>query len=150
VELLYYKQHRLSTDQQVMAATSKCSPLLKRAINDADKATLQTVLLSMCESSSECLAAASERLLVAQSNLKRRGEHDGGAENLKPNPKRRKALERKSDDTDLTSRYETCATCLKRFDITANTDNSCRTHPGKDDWNWTCQGPADLSQIDLK
>ena len=112
-----------------MAFPIKSNPLLLHAIDNADKSTLQAVLKSMCESSVECSEQASQRLLVTRSheivNLDNEGEND-----TQDSGPARKKQKRETHVAESTSRYETCATCLKRFDVTDNREDSCQLHDG--------------------
>lgn len=105
-------------------ATIKPSSALLRAINEADKSTLQSVLKSMCEASDECCQEASQRLLVSQVH-RLVGLEDDEKSNEETGPARKK---QKRDA--LVSRYETCSTCHKRFDTTDNGEDSCQLHDG--------------------
>ena len=109
-----------------MAAIQKLSPLLVQAIENADKVTLQAVLKSMCESSLECTEQASKRLLLTRVHevvsLDDEEDRDSGPA--------RKKQKRETHIAGPTSRYETCATCFKRFDVTNNREDSCQLHDG--------------------
>jgi hypothetical protein len=108
-----------------MATPLKPSPALLSAISSADKATLQSVLISMCESSTECTAAASSRLLVTR--MPETVDIDSDDNGKAPARKKRKQEQPIMKET---SRYETCSTCHKRFDIERNAEDACQLHDG--------------------
>jgi len=109
-----------------MELQGKLSPILLRAIDNADKATLQAVLKSMCESSNDITAAASLRL------LKTKVPEVVDLEDDDDRTPARKKQKREATIASQVSRYETCATCHKRFDTTDNAEDACQLHDGKD------------------
>jgi hypothetical protein len=110
-----------------MEFPGKPSPLLLRAIDNADKATLQAVLKSMCESSNDITAAASLRLL--KTKVQEVVDLEDDENDRTPARKKQK---RETVVATQVSRYETCATCHKRFDTTDNAEDACQLHDGKD------------------
>ena len=118
----------------MMAAPPKLSPLLLSAISHADKATLQSVLKSMCESSNECKAAASQHLLVTRVHEVvdlEDGDGDEDETEVESKGPARKKQKRETLVAAEVSRYETCATCHKRFDLTRNDEDACQLHDGE-------------------
>lgn len=118
----------------MMAGPSKLSPVLLSAISLADKATLQSVLTSMCESSNECRAAVSKHLLVTHVHEVvdlEDGDGNGKEGDVESKGPARKKQKRETLVTSEVSRYETCATCHKRFDLTRNDEDACQLHDGE-------------------
>ncbi|KAJ5747997.1 uncharacterized protein N7511_009693 [Penicillium nucicola] len=82
---------------------------LSRSINDLSETRLRAVLKSICAQNDEARKEAESQLLVATT--------DSG-ESTESKKRQR-------------SRYAFCETCKEEFDVTTNTDESCRCHPEK-------------------
>ncbi|GAW16412.1 hypothetical protein ANO14919_058380 [Xylariales sp. No.14919] len=104
-------------------ATDTNRDALERAIDNADENILRTVLKSMCQNSETCRKEAMGRLVVS-----RKHEiielSDSDNEETQEKPKKKQRVEA------IQSRYETCATCKKAYDVTLNNDTACQTHEG--------------------
>jgi hypothetical protein len=97
--------------EEVLEATT-----LGRAINDASDKTLRAVLKSICAKNDQARNEAESQLLVTDT--------DPDTEESSGNNKRQVPL------------YAFCINCEKEFDVTTNTKESCRYHPGDDYSNW--------------
>ncbi|KAI1160957.1 hypothetical protein F5B18DRAFT_471319 [Nemania serpens] len=98
--------------------------LLTRAIDNADEATLRTILQSMCQGSETCRNEAMKRLIVSRKHeIIELSDSDDGAERQDQKRKRVKVTQR--------SRFEKCRTCEKTYDVTLNDDTACQTHEGE-------------------
>jgi hypothetical protein len=97
--------------EEVLEATT-----LGRAINDASDKTLRAVLKSICAKNDQARNEAESQLLVTDT--------DPDTEESSGNNKRQ------------VPHYAFCINCEKEFDVTTNTKESCRYHPGDDYSNW--------------
>ena len=91
--------------EEVLEATT-----LGRAINDASNKTLRAVLKSICAKNDQACKEAESQLVVTDT--------DTNTEESSGNNKRQ------------VPRYAFCANCEKELDVTTNTKEICRYHPG--------------------
>jgi hypothetical protein len=84
---------------------------LGRTINDVSDKRIRAVLKSICAQNDEARKEAESQLLVAATYS------DKSSESSESNKRQR-------------SRFAFCENCEKEFDVTTNTEESCRYHPG--------------------
>ncbi|KAJ5382772.1 hypothetical protein N7517_000683 [Penicillium concentricum] len=85
--------------------------VLDRAINDTSDQTVRAVLKSICAKNDEARKEAEHQLLAMTTDSKANSD----------------------SNKRLVSRYAFCVNCEKEFDVTTNTEKTCRYHPNKNE-----------------
>ncbi|KAK8073210.1 hypothetical protein PG994_004109 [Apiospora phragmitis] len=107
-------------------AEDRSKLLLVEAINKLDLPTLQKVFKDMCTASEDFSQQATQRLLIPGSAVKRTASESGSQEDVASSKK-----QKQEDASTARSRYEPCENCKQVFDVTINTETSCRYHDGQ-------------------
>lgn len=118
--------------------------LLLNAIDSASRGTLQAVLTAICRDDQSTRDRVSKSLLITKDQVpiipsedeESDGEESGNEEDEEsegeiPRPKETSSDQQSSGSKRLRQRYAYCENCDKEFDVTQNTNTSCKFHPGQ-------------------
>ncbi|KAE8130887.1 hypothetical protein BDV38DRAFT_289227 [Aspergillus pseudotamarii] len=115
--------------------------LLLNAIDSASRDTLQAVLKVMCRGDQSTRDRVSKSLLITEDQVPiiasedegSDGEESGNEEDAESEEnsrsKERRLNQKFSGSKRLRQRYAYCENCDKEFDVTQNTNTSCKFHP---------------------
>ncbi|KAE8411594.1 hypothetical protein BDV36DRAFT_301675 [Aspergillus pseudocaelatus] len=119
-----------------MAPQDEQFELLLNAIDSASRDTLQAVLKAMCRDDQSTRDRVSKSLLITEDQVPIIASEDEGSDGEEneesevenSRPKERRLNRKSSGSKRLRQRYAYCENCDKEFDVTQNTNISCKFH----------------------